>query len=227
MNHLDRGITAKHPNHVWHVDLTTIPTQAGFWVPWLPMAMPQCWPFCWWIAGVSDHYSRRIVGFRLFKSPPTSRQITAFLDRLIRPVGQTPKYVISDKGPQFWSQTFKQWCKRNAIRSRFGAVGKYGSIAVIERMFRSLKSECTRQILVPIAQSAMLRELDCYASWFNTYRPHQGLEGMTPAERQADETQMPAEYRRRRNSNLQPLTLDVEYFKERKHLPIVRLRPAA
>jgi hypothetical protein len=23
--------TAKHPNHVWHVDLTTVPTSQGFW----------------------------------------------------------------------------------------------------------------------------------------------------------------------------------------------------
>ncbi len=27
-----RVVTAKYPNHVWHVDLTTVPTGAGFWV---------------------------------------------------------------------------------------------------------------------------------------------------------------------------------------------------
>src|SRR5438034_629466 len=43
-------MTAKRPNHVWHIDLTVIPAQSGFWCPWLPFAFPQCWPFCWWEA---------------------------------------------------------------------------------------------------------------------------------------------------------------------------------
>lgn len=42
-----RRVTAKSPNHVWHVDLTTVPTSAGFWASWWPFALPQCWPFCW------------------------------------------------------------------------------------------------------------------------------------------------------------------------------------
>ena len=39
-------VTAKRRNHVWHVDLTAVPTSVGFWAPWLPFALPQCWPFC-------------------------------------------------------------------------------------------------------------------------------------------------------------------------------------
>ena len=26
-------VTAKYPGHVWHVDLTVVPTGAGFWIP--------------------------------------------------------------------------------------------------------------------------------------------------------------------------------------------------
>jgi len=40
-----RAVTAKHPNHVWHVDLTFVPP-VGFWIPWLPLALPQVGPFC-------------------------------------------------------------------------------------------------------------------------------------------------------------------------------------
>jgi hypothetical protein len=36
-----RVVTAKYPNHVWHVDLTAVPTSVGFWAPWLPFALPQ------------------------------------------------------------------------------------------------------------------------------------------------------------------------------------------
>ena len=31
-----RVVTAKRPNHVWHLDLTAVPTVPGFWASWLP-----------------------------------------------------------------------------------------------------------------------------------------------------------------------------------------------
>ena len=61
-----RRVTAKYPNHLWHADLTTVPTSGGFWTSWLPFALPPCWPFCWWLAVVLDHYSRRVLGFAFF-----------------------------------------------------------------------------------------------------------------------------------------------------------------
>ena len=39
-----RVVTAKYPNHVWHVDITVVPIIAGFWTTWLPNALPQVWP---------------------------------------------------------------------------------------------------------------------------------------------------------------------------------------
>jgi transposase len=70
-----RVVTARCPNHVWHVDLTAVPISAGFWEPWLPFALPQCWPFCWWVAVVIDHYSRRVMGFAIFRHNPTTLTI--------------------------------------------------------------------------------------------------------------------------------------------------------
>ena len=127
-----RKVTAKRPNHVWHIDLTTAPTQSGFWCSWLPFALPQCWPFCWWIAVVLDHYSRRIMGFAIFRSSPTSVAIRTFLGRVIHSVGTAPKHLISDKGSQFWpAHGYKSWCHKHNIRPRFGALGQHGSIAVL------------------------------------------------------------------------------------------------
>jgi transposase-like protein len=79
-----RTVTANRPNHVWHVDLTMVPTQLGFWCPWSPFAWPQSWPWCWWVAFVLDHYSRRVMGFAKPELPqpmvgqnPTSVRIVA------------------------------------------------------------------------------------------------------------------------------------------------------
>src|SRR5216684_3142625 len=83
----NRRVSARYPNHVWHVDLTTVPTSGGFWTSWVPFALPQCWPFCWWLAVVVDHYSRRALGFRLFDRQPTSEMVREFLGRVIARIG--------------------------------------------------------------------------------------------------------------------------------------------
>ena len=36
-----RVVTAKYPNHVWHADLTVVPTRPGFWVPCFPSPCPN------------------------------------------------------------------------------------------------------------------------------------------------------------------------------------------
>ena len=42
-------------------------------------------------------------------------------------------YIICDNGSQSWCSGFKRWCKRRKIKPRFGAAGKHGGIAVVER----------------------------------------------------------------------------------------------
>ena len=58
-------------------------------------------------------------------------------------------------------------------RHQQAAIGKYGSLAVIERYIRSLKDECTRLLpIVPLVQAAFGRELDHFVAWYNAERPH-------------------------------------------------------
>jgi len=142
-----RVVTAKVPNHVWHVDLTTVPIGSGFWVPWLPFTLPQRWPFCWWVAVVLDHYSRRVMGVAVFPEPPDSKMIRTLLGRAIRQAGTAPKYIICDKGSQFWCDDFQRWARRRNIRLRFGAIGRHGSIAVVERFIGTLKREGMRRVV--------------------------------------------------------------------------------
>ena len=240
-----RVVTAKYPGEVWHIDLTTVPTGSGFWVPWLPFVLPQSWPFCWWVGVVIDHFSRAVVGFAVFHERPTSGDIKRVLERAIRHVGYGPRYIITDKGRQFWCDAFKGWCQRRSIRPRFGAVGKQGSIAAVERFIRSMKIECTRLIRVPLQLNAMRREIGSYAMWYNLYRPSQGLCGRTPLEVYADLRPANASprFEPRKNwpttgSCASPqtairgargveLSLVVGYVEGRRHLPVVELRKVA
>jgi hypothetical protein len=125
-----RTATAKRPNHVWHVDLTTVPTQLGFWCPWSPWALPQCWPWCWWVVVILDHYSRRVMGFALFRKAPTSVEVRSCLGRAIGATRTVPRYLVSDKGSQFFpTADYKIWRRHRGIRPRFG--GDLGEARVL------------------------------------------------------------------------------------------------
>jgi len=239
----DRVVTAKRPDHVHHVDLTVVPTSLGMWTAWMPFALPQRWPFCWWVAVVIDHFSRRAMGVTVFKKEPTAVQVRTFLGRLYAKA--KPKYIICDKGPQFWCDGFKAWCKRKHIRPRFGAVGKYGSIAVIERFNRTLKEEGTRRIIVPLRRRDMREELTCHLDWHNEHRPHEYLDGRTPNELYHDRPAANQTPRIEPRSNWPPkaacaaptadidgapgrkVSLVVSFHAGRKHLPVIRLRRVA
>jgi putative transposase len=240
-----RVVTARYPNHVWLADLSTVPTSLGFWTSWLPFALPQCWPFCWWLAVVIDHYSRRIMGFALFEQLPTSVAVKEFLGSVIRTAGAIPRHLITDQGKQFRDESFRKWCSRRGIRQRFGAVGKYGSIAVIERLMRTIKNECTRRLLIPYRRDSFQRELTLYSTWYNRERPNEALDGRTPNEayyfldaasfaprfeprrRWPRGSPCAAPQARIRGRRGLPLKLGVSYLAGRKHLPIIERKQAA
>ena len=240
-----RVVTAKYPNHVWHIDLTVVPVGQGFWCSWLPFALPQRYPFCWWVGVVVDHFSRRVMGIGVFASRPNCQQFCAFLGRTIARTAK-PKYIICDRDGIFDCRAFRRWVKRKGIKPpRYGKAGRHGSIAVVERLILSLKTECVRHIQVPLRRDKFLRELVCYQEWYNGERAHTTLGGRTPNE----------VYFHRRPANRRPrieprqkwprgspcakprtlvagkpgdeCTLRVDFQKGRRHLPVVTLKRAA
>ena len=241
-----RRITARKPNDLWHLDLTTVPTALGFWASWIPFALPQTWPFCWWVSLAVDHCSRRAMGFEVFRCQPSADDARRFLVRLIRTAGQQPRHLVTDPGSQFVARSFRRWCSRRGIRQRFGAIGKYGSLAVIERCIRSFKDECTRRLAVtPLRVADFEKELSLYFSWYNAHRTHERLGAITPDERyhhrrpRARSPRLEPRARWPRQSPCasphalirgQPgamIELEVRFLAECRHLPIVTLKRAA
>ncbi|MGH7145530.1 MAG: DDE-type integrase/transposase/recombinase [Planctomycetota bacterium] len=240
-----RKLKSKYPDHIWNIDLTVVPTLAGFWLPIVPFALLQRWPFCWWVAVAKDHYSRRVMHVEAYKTEPTARRMGTFLKEAVKKTGRAPKHLITDQGVQFKSTVFAKVCFVLGVLQRFGAVDKHGSIARIERFMRSLKTECTRTLQIPLTRRRMLAELLFYRDWFNHHRPHQGMQSRTPDEK----------YRRIRPRATYPrfeprqqwppgspcavpkasvrgecgvrFTMEVSCFQGRKHLPIVTLKRVA
>jgi putative transposase len=232
-----RQLVAKAPHDVWGLDLTVVPAHGGFWTLLRPWAWLQRWPFCFWVAAVVDWHSRRAVGFAVFSKQPTGRDMTALLRGAMARAGTEPQVVVTDRGVQFDLRTFRRWCGRHGIQQRFGAVGRPGSIALVERFIRSLKDECTRRLVLPMRPSVLRQELALYTHWYNAHRPHQALGGRTPDEvcrgdritRRRSGRKSGAEQSPPASSALpQPAPrLEIRFLEGRRHLPLVHLRQAA
>ena len=164
----------------------------------------------------------------------------------VRQTGGAPKYIVCDKESIFDCDAFRSWVKRQGIKPpRYGAVGKHGSIAVVERLILTIKNECTRRIVVPMRRAGFLRELHWFTLWYNEHRPHMTLDGATPDEvyfhLRPAHRQPRIEPRNdwpRRSPYAKPRTLiagqpgdrfgvDISQLGRRRHLPIVLLKRAA
>ena len=177
------------------------------------------------------------------KTPPASRAVRQFLGTLIARGKAAQKYIVCDKGPQFWCDGFKDWCRRKGIRPRFGAVGERGSIAVVERFIRTMKDRCLRVILVPLRREAFRGELRASSTGLtNTGHTPRWAERLPmrsittasppvvfpatspgragPAARPAPRPRAGSRPARR------AVELDVTYYRGRRHLPIVSVRRA-
>ena len=211
----------------------------------MPLALQQRWPFCWWVAVVVDHYSRRALGFAVFKSQPSSAEVSSLLDSTIYQLQAEPKHLITDQGGQFTADDFKDWVKQRGIQHRYGAVDKHGALAIIERFNLTLKDECTRRVLVPFCPDGFWRELLLFIDWYNQHRPNMALKGRTPDEVYYDlppANEQPRYEPRAGWPRGSPcagpsapltgdpgvrITLDLRFEAGRKHLPIVSLKQAA
>jgi hypothetical protein len=130
---------------------------------------------------ILDHFSRRVIGFAVFRKQPEAVDVCDALDRAVERAGAAPKYTVTDQGSQF-QDDYRAWCARRGVRPRFGAIGKHGSIAVTERFFLTLKNELLRRILVPLRLETMCSEIARCVGWYNEARPHRSLGGATPCE---------------------------------------------
>ena len=134
--------------------------------------------------------------------------------------------------------------RRNDILPRFGAVGKHGSIAVVERFHRTLK-ELLLLSTIPENQTEFEHELELIIDWYNEHRPHGTLDGKTPNEvhysRPAANQQPRFEPRTKwpRGSPCaapqvsvdgdpgDPIIFEIDCLAGRRHLPLIRVRRAA
>jgi transposase InsO family protein len=199
------SIPAWYPNHVWSVDTTKV----------------RCWEL--WpieVLVAIDHFSRKVVCVAPLEGPNSGWIIEA-LEQAMRKHG-APKYLISDQAPVFVGNAFAELLKQWNIKPRVGAVGKHGSIAVTERVIKTLKYEWLR--CVPIIKGFDHLTSLCaeFENWHNVWRPHMTLEGLRPDDLyHSHKLETP-----KRDAKTVPSNIERHIFAETR-LTVYRLKAAA
>ncbi|MHC4951417.1 MAG: DDE-type integrase/transposase/recombinase [Planctomycetota bacterium] len=158
-----RSIPAWYPNHVWSIDTTML--------------------FCWglWpihICVVIDHFSRKVVAAVPLEGP-NAGWINNALESAIEKYG-APKHIISDQGGVFIGEVFAELMDTYKILHRFGAIGKHGSIAVTERVNKTLKYEWLKRATFIKGIDHLTDLCKEFELWYNNWRPHMTLDGLRP-----------------------------------------------
>jgi transposase InsO family protein len=159
-------VTARLVHHVWMMDLTTVPRLFGF-----RRVL---------VAAILDVFSRMPLAAQTFTSEPSAAEVASLLDRAAQRFGR-PRHLVTDQGPQFTSELFQELVACLGIKQRFGAVGQKGSIAIIERFWRTIKHAARLRPLPPLTREDLERRLEIALAHYAHFRPHSGLGGATPA----------------------------------------------
>jgi transposase InsO family protein len=160
-------LKAKYPNHIWMLDITEIAGLFGL--------------FRFKLAVVLDVFSRMPLAGKVFTSEPSAADMVALVEHAAAKHG-APKHFVTDRGSQFTSDVFRAALIGLGVMQRFGAVGATGSIAIIERFWRTMKDMLLLKVRPPLTTFALNQRLLSGLQYFAYLKPHQGLGGATPAE---------------------------------------------
>jgi transposase InsO family protein len=164
---IPRAVRAKRPNHVWMVDLTDVKGLFGI--------------VTFKVAVVFDAFSRMPLSAKVFSKEASALEIARFVSRTARRHGR-PAHFVSDHARCFTGQVFRRRLRRLGVKQRFGAIGRKGSIALIERLWRTLKDTLGLRLLRPLVAEDLAAKIEIGLVHYAHFRPHQGLGGATPAE---------------------------------------------
>ena len=161
--YLLREIRVESPNQVWCSDITYIPMHRGFM----------------YLVAVMDWYSRLVLSWEISNSMDVDFCVEA-LEAAFESYGK-PKIFNTDQGSQFTSKEFTRRIHDRGTQMSMDGKGRAIDNVFIERLWRSLKYE---DIYLRSYQNCgdLYNGIDRYLDKYNNSRPHQGLEGRTPAE---------------------------------------------
>lgn len=105
-------------------------------------------------------------------------RVSRELDQLVLIHGK-PETITVDNGPEFAGLVLDRWAYRNQVKLDFIRPGKPVENAYIESFNGKLRHECLNQHYFKTLEEAK-RIIGNWRAWYNEFRPHQSLDGLTP-----------------------------------------------
>jgi transposase InsO family protein len=170
---LGRQFNSPAPNVAWYGDITYVKTWSG-------------WAY---IASVIDGYSRKVVGWAVADHMRTELVIDALKMAL---AGRRPPAGVifhADRGSQYTSEQFVQFCRDNGVRNSVGRTGICYDNAASESFWATLKKEFIH--LHPFDTVSRLRHgvFAYIEAYYNRLRIHSTLGYLTPVEYENQHTE--------------------------------------
>jgi len=161
--YLLRKLDVCRPNQVWCADITYLPARQGFY----------------YLVCIMDWYSRRILSWSVSNSLNSKFCIDALSEALSN--YPTPDIFNTDQGCQFTAEEFTGLLLKNGIKVSMDGQGRWMDNVMIERLWRSLKTEWyfLHEFNGLFDLEKGLRD---YCEFYNFQRGHQSLGKRTPDE---------------------------------------------
>ena len=118
---------------------------------------------------------------RSFLTEPSAHAVADLFHHTVHIHGK-PRHLVTDQGVQFTAEAFRNTVTALGIRHRFGALHRHGSIALLERLFRTLKNALSLRSWRPWTRQDLDRRLDNTLRHYAFHRPHSRLRDRVPAE---------------------------------------------
>lgn len=131
-----------------------------------------------YLLGILDHGSRALLNLQALQDK-TSRTLITCISEVVRTHGK-PKAIRTDNEAIFTSKTFRIGLRKLGIRHQRTTPGCPWQNGRIERLFGTLKQKLDQWQVENVAQ--LNTDLNIFSYWYNQIRPHQNLNGRTPAE---------------------------------------------
>ena len=150
------------PHQHWHIDVSYLNVSSTFY----------------YLCSVLDGYSRAIVQWDL-REAMREVDVEIILEAAKEKYPQAQPRIISDNGPQFIAQDFKEFIRISGMTHVRTSPYYPQSNGKLERWHQSLKSECIRPG-VPLTPEDARRLTERYVVHYNTVRLHSAIGYVTP-----------------------------------------------
>jgi transposase InsO family protein len=161
-----QDFNAAKPNQKWCGDITYIMTWDG-------------WAY---LATVIDMHSRQVVGWAISDHMRTELVTDALKMAITHRKPQNGIIFHSDKGTQYSSNEFVEFCNNNGITRSMGRTGVCYDNALAESFFATYKKELIHTQPWPSIKKLKKATFEWIEFYYNRQRRHSAINYLTPAE---------------------------------------------